>query len=422
MWVNSEGIGAMFENICDQIVSGENSPIEFEAKLNINDAETEQVNVLLDDTGIELTLKKGKIKLTRENWAQSVFEEESVVLLYYGIQPNLLKKKFKYEAQHKGQTFSEYQPTTCAWVLQMNKKKLGLEKLESIRKQLERTYVKAYLDNCDSGEETYIIRCPKCKELIDITPYNSIDAAFCPTCSKVFGESIPQEENHGICSDCGLYTKLKACKNLSKNFLNLAASKQKKCLPCRTRESIKTFIFSILAVIVIGVLNILTLWFANLYFPALIFIGVLAFIHSIYALIKMLLLTTLNKAGAATDLERIVACLRKGKIDQAFAINGTLFEDAQKDPGLGFNLIIGLLRSKDLSKAETAIDGMLSRYPNYAPVHIERLNLMQANGASETEIEGFAAEIDTINGRNNLQSPVQRGFMKKLEGTESFEV
>lgn len=391
----------MLENITPKMVSGSGRSIELDAQLAIENSSV-AVKVLVDDHGLTMTTKKDNIHFPRATWLDVAVLNNSLVAVVWGFGYDQWSNKRKFEKKNPGQTFSDYPTKASNYVLTFKPKKLpdGLT-VSQLNDQVKRTYLLAYLDEVDNPT---IVACPDCKSMMDVTPYDQDDSLFCENCSRVIG--VPDEPDRGICDQCHYYTKLvQQQKEASGEAGSITVSRI--CHPCRVHQTFWAFLMSLGAAVGIGLLNFATLFFADRFFPALILIGVLSLLWSLFSLVKVFIYSAAQKATGGSPLANATAALRKGKTDKALEIIQSLGSDMTGNPGILMNLSRGLMNAGDFAKAEQFADTMIANFPNFPFGYLEKLNARAAQNASEEEIRDLTRQISEVTARNAVRSPMR---------------
>lgn len=260
-------------------------------------------------------------------------------------------KKRKFESKNPDQEFNDFVAQTHTYLLTFKPKKLPSEMTPAqLNEQLRRTYLLAYLDESDAPT---IIECEDCRQRLDVTAYSHYDKLFCDNCSQVMGQ--PEPDNQGICSDCGYYTKLVQQEKSEAGEGQGVITTSRICHRCRVQSAIWGFVFDVAAAVGIGVLNFLTVYFANSYFPGLLFAAGLTLLFGCYKLIMVIIYSIARKAAGQTPLEDATNALRKGRPDEAMGIINSMDGDMTGNPGILLNLTRGLSTPKTSTKPASSL-------------------------------------------------------------------
>lgn len=387
----------MFENITPRFVQGQGQSIEFDAQLGIEES-TVAVKVILDDQGLTMTTKKDNVSFPRSAWLDSAVVNNSLVVMVWGYGYELWSKKQKFEKKNPGQVFEDFQPVVGTYVLVFNPKKLpaGIGSAD-VSRQAKRTYALAYLDEV---KDPKIIECPDCKSMMDVTPYHSDDSLFCDNCSRVIG--VPDEPDRGICDSCNYYTKLVEQQQESGEEGTVTVSRL--CHPCRVSQTLWAFVVSLGIAVLIGLLNVGTLFFANRFFPVLIIIGGLSLLWSAFSLIKVVIYSIAQKATGGSPLAVATAALRKGQTEKALEIIESLDGDMTGNPGILMNLSRGLMNAGDYAKADEFANIMISNFPNFQFGYLEKMKARAALNAPEAEVQALLQQAIDVGARNSVRT------------------
>lgn len=394
----------MLENLTPEIQNSPGQTISFDAKLTVGDGAV-NVGVTVDDYGVTLTTKKDNVQFSRNDWLDVAVTQNSLVLVVYGFGYDSWTAKRKFESKNPGQDFTDFQPVASSYVLTFNPKKLP-EGVTSgvIQQQFKRTYLLAYLDEVDSPT---IVACPDCKSMMDVTPYQADDNLFCNNCSRVIG--VDDQPDRGICDSCQYYTQLVENKKEVADTGSITTSRI--CHPCRVQQTVATFLMALVIAIVIGIVNVATLYFANRYFPVLILIGGASLIWSIISLLKVVIYSAAQKATGGSPLVTAATALRKGDTDKALDIIGKLEGDMTGNPGILMNLSRGLINAGDFAKADQFADVMIANFPNFQFGYIEKMKARAALGDNQEEMNDLLQQAIDVSARNAVRSPRRAALM-----------
>lgn len=400
----------MFSNIAPQMKSETGSSHEFDASLTVGD-QSVAISIAIDDAGLTFKTKKDNVHFPRSQWLDVSMVNNVLVFIVHGIGFEEWAKKRKFEKKSPGQEFADFTPSAQSYTCQFKPKKLPAATTPAtLNEQLRRTYLLAYLDEV---EDPTIIRCGECRTMMDVSPYSVDDALFCDNCSRVMGQ--PDDPNHGICNGCGYYTKLVKQKSADSGEGQEKVSTERSCHRCRVSEAVWGFIFGIGAAIGVGILNWLTLTFANRYFPALIFIAVAALVWGVFKLVLVIIYSMARKAAGETPLENATNALRKGKTDQAMQIINSMEGDMTQNPGILLNLTRGLITSKDYDKAGQFAKTMMSKFPNFNSAYAEA-TVIEAHRGNVPEGERLLDEGIAVAARNEVRSVRRQKLLSEFKG------
>jgi hypothetical protein len=391
-------------NLVPQIENASGQSFSFDAQLTVGD-NTVNVAVAVDDNGLSLTTKKDTVHFPRSTWLDVAVTNNSLVVVVYGFGYDRWTAKRKFESKNPGQEFTDYQPAPSSYVLTFNPKKLpsGITPAV-IQQQFKRTYLLAYLDEVESPT---IVACPDCKSMMDVTPYQPEDNLFCSNCSRVIG--VVDEPYRGICDSCQYYTQLVENKKEVAETGSITTSRI--CHPCRVQQTIAAFVMALGIAIVIGIVNIATIYFGNRFFPVLILIGGASLLWSLFSLLKVIIYSAAQKATGGSPLVTATTALRKGKTDKALEIIGQLDGDMTGNPGILMNLSRGLTNAGDFEKADQFADVMIANFPNFQFGYVEKMKARAALGADEQEMNDLVQQTIDVGARNAVRSPRRAALM-----------
>lgn len=400
----------MFENIAPQVTSETGSTYEFDATLTVDD-QSVAMKVSVDDTGLTLKTKKDSVHFSRSQWLDVAIVNNVLSIVVHGIGYGDWSRKRKFETKNPGQEFTDFEPKAQTYLLGFKPKKLPADITPALlNEQVRRTYLLAYLDE---AEDPTIIECGGCRQRLDVTSYSPDDSLFCDNCSQVMGQ--PDAEDQGICSGCGYYTKLVQQEKSNAGEGQGVITTSRTCHRCRVRNAIWGFIGGVGAAIGIAVLNFLTLWFLDRYFPALILFAVLALLYGCYQLIMAIVYSVARKAAGESPLESATNALRKGRPDEAMGIINSMDGDSTNNPGILLNLTRGLINAKDFEKASQFAETLVDKFPNFLSGHQERIAARALQGGTPEEIEQLTNEAIAVSAQNGVRSVRRQRFLAGIE-------
>ena len=396
----------MITNIAPQILSASGDTYSFDASLVIDD-QSVAISVVIDDQGLRISTKKDEVYFPRADWLDVSMVDHTLAFIVHGIQHADWAKKRKFEKKNPGEDFVDFTPAASSYVFTFKPKKLPEGTTPAIlNDQVKRTYVLAYLDEVD---DPTLIRCNDCNKMMDVTPYGPDDSLFCENCSRVMGQT--DEPNHGICNGCGYYTKLVKQKSAEsgQEIINV----ERTCHRCRVSDAFRGFIYGVLAAVGVGILNYLTITFANRFFPALIVIAVIALIWGVFKFVLMIVYSMARKAAGETPLENATNALRKGKTDDALQIINEMDGDMTQNPGILLNLTRGLINSKNYEKAGQFAEMMTDSFPNFSQGY-EGAIAVHALQGNVPESERILEDLTAVTARNQVRSVRRQKLLNEL--------
>jgi hypothetical protein len=359
------------QNALPKMIAQPIQPVQFDGTL-VEGEKKVPVTVTIDASGAVLKIKQGDITLNRNCWVNASMGPDQLVLVAHNYGYEDWIKKLKFDSKNPGQKKADIASQTKAWTITFKRSKLGNDLVERVAQMVQRVDFDIYLSNQKSPETLYIVGCPHCSQLIDVTPYADSESLFCNSCSKLFSEELTADSvKAGICPQCAYYTKLRKGDKL--------------CYPCYSKNTISAFFWSMLVSLGILVANVLTILFLDRFFPILLVIAGVGFLWSMLKFVSMITVSAARKATGTTPLEQATAALRKGKIDLAMQLIKSI-PDAEKNPGILLNLARGLINEGNPQKASQFADLLIEQYPNFQYGYASGFLALTANWLRDCKI------------------------------------
>lgn len=400
----------MFDNIAPQVISETGFAYEFPAMLTVDD-QSVALTVTVDDHGLTLKTKKDDVSFPRSQWLDVAIVNNVLSIVVHGIGYGDWATKRKFETKNPGEEFQDFQPQAQTYLLSFKPKKLPPDITPALlNEQVRRTYLLAYLDETDNPT---IIECGDCRNRLDVTCYSPDDKLFCDNCSQVMGQ--PDADDQGICSGCGYYTKLVQQEKSNTGEGQGVITTSRTCHRCRVRSAIWGFVGGVGAAIGIALLNFLTLWFLDRYFPALILFAGLALFYGCYQLVMAIVYSLARKAAGETPLENATNALRKGRPDEAMGIINSMDGDMKTNPGILLNLTRGLINAKDYDKASQFAETLVDKFPNFLAGHQERITARALQGGTPEELDQLLTDTITVSAQNSVRSVQRQRYLAGIE-------
>ena len=367
--------------------------IQFDGQLMMSDGSSTNVAVEMDDDGIRFTTKKDNVYFGRERWLDVAVDDNALVVIVQGYSYDQWSKKRKFEKKNPDQPF-EFEEEVAVYAVSFKPKKLVGLTVEDLSAQTNRNYIQTYLDEADDPNALRFVSCPQCLESMDVTPYADSPNLFCNTCCKLMGKDVGGEaENHGVCDSCSFYSKLADFDETTKT-----------CHRCRVKLTMRKFWISILVAAGIVVLNFLTLFFADRFFPVLIALAAFMLLANIWFVVKLIALSAARKAVGATEIEQATELLRKGKAEKAYDVINAMEGNTVENPGILLNLAKGLSKAGKHEQAEDIVASLIEDYPNFHFGHLAKVDVLSAKNAPDADLETANEHAFEVLGRNTLRS------------------
>lgn len=375
-------------------------PVEFPASLTVGE-QSVNCNVILDTNGAILKLKQGNVILPRSEWLSEAASTSVLYLRVFGYSYADWIKKLKFETKNPGQTKNDFPQKPIDWTLTFSPKKIGPDAVNQIQQNVLRTNIENYVADSQDQSEIIIACCPTCLAMMDISPYADQDTLYCNNCSRFLLPSQNKEQlDYGVCTGCQYYTKLTA------NNAAQGKAEANICYKCRSKNTLMAFLSSFGITVLIGLVNVLTIVFANRFFPALILLAGVALIWSFFNLIRVIMINLTRSAMGVTPLEKATAAVRRGNTTEALKIVETI-PNATANPGILLNMARGLIIARDFTKARQFTDLLTQQFPNFQPGFAIQLEALLKTGASAEEISQAEAALREVLCRNLLKTPEQ---------------
>ena len=367
--------------------------IQFEGQLATSDESTTKVSVAIDDDGIRFTTKNDDVYFSRDQWLDVAVAANAIVVIVRGYSYSQWSKKRKFEKKNPGETF-EYEEEVANYTVSFKAKKFSGFSLEDLASQANRNYMLTYLEEAGNPDALKFVSCNQCLGSMDVTPYADSPNLFCNTCCKLMGKDVAGEAaNHGVCDNCGFYSKLADYDATTKT-----------CHGCRVKMTMRAFVVSVLIAVGIIVLNLVTIFFFDRFFPILLLIAGVMLLVNIWLVVKVIALSAARKAVGATEIERATELLRKGKAEKAYEVISSMEGNTVENPGILLNLTKGLTKAGKFDQAEDIVETLIEDYPNFHFGHLAKIDVLNAKNAPAADIESINEQAFEVLGRNTLRS------------------
>jgi hypothetical protein len=311
----------------------------------------------------------------------------------------------KFESKNPGSSKDDLPEEVVTWVLEFKAAKLGAPLVQKIQQTISRCEVENYLSTESDPDSVVLVECPTCDSRMDITPYSDNENVFCNRCSKFLSPELNQDDiNFGICQGCAYYTKLKS------NRAAQGKAGDSFCYRCAAKQTMMGFLFSVGVALLVGLVNIITIFFFNRFFPILLIFCGVSLLWALFKLIDLIMVSLTRTATGTTPMERATAAVRKGNTDEALKIVNDL-PDATSNPGILLNMTRGLLNARDYKRAKEFADLLVEQFPNFQLGFATRLEALAHLGASQEELADAHRSLQEVNSRNSLMNTHQLQLM-----------